>query len=172
MKIKWILNLAIICFIYSTNIVYSQSWHYYKRLPLIRTTDKQIDSILLETIKSVEKCDYYTKDIAFRIDYFFMQDTAYLAITTSHYRQDIFCASGLSKILGYYKVKKHLVVVFCDENQKLFERTKGKKRFLENNSDKVKLLIRSEYFFWMFIIKENKYYLKDMINECKSYNGK
>jgi len=163
---RWIFIFITILLLFSVNTTNSQSWRYYTRLNLIQTDNKQVDSILLETIRHVEKCEYYTKDLAFRIDYFVMFDTCYMGIQVSHFRQELFCPTGLSKIFGYYKVKKHLVVVFCDEKQNLFLKTKSKKKFLVNNSDKVKLLINSDYFFWMFIIKGNKFYLKDKLNNC------
>jgi len=187
------LNFILLLFglIISSHNTYPQkSKYYYEYANLLTCKNKQIDSIITDAINRTKHCEYYTKDLAFSLIYnagnfglFFggskairdsiYGDSVFFEIKTSHYRQDIFEQTSLVRMLGYFKIKKHLFVVFCSdldiEKQELFEKTNKKKRFIVNNSDKVKVIVKTDYIFWDYVYINNKFYLKKISNDCLNY---
>jgi len=183
-----LLLFGLLLFTYNT---YSQKSKYYYEYPTLLTyNNSQLDSIITDAINRAKQCEYYTNDIAFRVTYdannyvFFFDrlnaendsiygDSVFIYIETSHYKQDIFQSSSFYMILGYFKIKKHLFAVYCSdmdlEKQELFEKTKHKKRFIVNNSDKVKTIVKTDYIRWEYVYINNKFYLKKIYNDCLNY---
>jgi hypothetical protein len=180
-----LLLFGLMLFTYNT---YSQKSKYYYEYPTLLTYNcRQLDSIITDAINRAKQCEYYTKDLAFSLIFdvgnygsifglsmtkrdSIYGDSVFFDIYTSHYRQDIFEQPPFFKILGYFKIKKHLFAVFCSyldiEKQELFEKTKHKKKFIVNNSDKVKVIVKANYINWEYVFINNRFYLRKIYNDC------
>lgn len=167
-----------------------KSKYQYVFLDQITYKNHQLDSIFAKAITTVKYCEYYSEDISFAIifdthHYLTLSlyddvenkfndsiygDSVSLYLHASHYRQDIFCFPGIYSLLGYFKFQQHLFAVYSTnldiENQKFFKKTKHKKRFIVNNSDKVKTIVKTDYIRWEYVYINNRFYLKKIYNDC------
>lgn len=145
--------------------IYAQNGRYLKELSLLTNKSKQFDSIISNSICSLKNCDYYSKDIVFRVTIAEIRDSTYIDIAAVHDKK-IALTDLYSNPFGYFFSCEHLFIIFCDTLPlpNIFEQEQIKKQFCIN--DQPDILLFADYPEWLYLFQDNKFFLKKAINEC------